>query len=105
MEQIRPREQGGQYACWIKGRQRESEATSYEWAHWRASARHAAQAFADDLSDHGTHPDLVGRDFEICVRDKVDGALAVFTVGWAHEPMPFVSGERVEVHGARVAYG
>lgn len=99
-------ERGGQYACWIKDHQREPEARSYEYLHWPASPRMAAQAFADDIADHGTHPELVLRDFVVCVRDKRTGGLTSFTIAWELEPMPYIRSEtQVEPGRGGVVYG
>lgn len=103
-EPIMPREKG-RYACWIKGHQRECDAHSYAWANHRASARHAALSFAEDLADHGRHPELVGKPLEVMVRDKVDGSLSEVSIGWEAEPMPFIAGEeQVEAQRGEVAH-
>ncbi len=93
-EPIMPREQG-RYACWVKDHQREADAHSYAWANHRATPRHAAQEFAEDIVDHGRHPELLGKPIQICVRDKHDGSLSVFNIGWEPEIMPFIAGEVV----------
>ncbi len=102
---IRPREKGGIYACWLRGMQRESEAGTYEYLHWRATPRHAALSFAEDLADHGKHPEFVGTMFEVLVRDKVDGSLTSVSIDWEPEPMPFVSGMHEIERGVGAAHG
>ncbi len=95
MEPIQPRMQGGSYSVWVKDHERESEAKIYDFLHWRAMPRMAAQAFADDIADHGTHPELVGREFVVCVRDRLNASLTMFNIGWELEPTAYVAGEQI----------